>query len=137
MATSINQVVIAGYVGGEPKFFNGGAIASISVATSTNWKDESGEWQSKTDWHNVSLFKYNATVAQNIASGDFVTVTGSIKYTKKDERIYTNIQAQTIVHIPKKAIDKSEKPQYQPQSQVQAAQSSIVDNYTDNDDMPF
>lgn len=136
MATSINQVTIAGYVGGEPKFFNGGAIASISVATSTNWKDESGEWQSKTDWHNVSLFKYNATVAQNIASGDFVTITGSIKYTKKEERIYTNIQAQTIVHIPKKAIEKPEKSQYQQRDEPLYSPPSNVDNHID-EDMPF
>lgn len=35
---------------------NGGAVATLSLATSENWRDkQSGEQKEKTEWHRVVL----------------------------------------------------------------------------------
>lgn len=63
MAGSLNKVSLIGNVGNEPEIRsmnNGERVASFSLATSESWVDRnSGERQSRTEWHRVSVFNEN------------------------------------------------------------------------------
>lgn len=67
---------------------SGQAVANFSVATTETWKNAQGEKQSKTEWHQVSVFGKLAEVAEKyLRKGKQVMVEGRIQY-----RDYTDQQ---------------------------------------------
>jgi single-strand DNA-binding protein len=60
MAGSVNKVILIGNVGRDPEIRStndGTRVASLSIATSENWKDRSsGERRERTEWHRVVIF---------------------------------------------------------------------------------
>jgi len=55
----VNRVILIGNLGKDPEtrtLENGVKIANFSIATSESYKDKSGEWQQKTEWHNVQAW---------------------------------------------------------------------------------
>ncbi|MBW8773051.1 MAG: single-stranded DNA-binding protein, partial [Gemmatimonadetes bacterium] len=59
MSRSLNKVTLIGNLGSDPEVrstTNGSKVATLSVATSNQWKDKSGEKQEKTEWHRVILW---------------------------------------------------------------------------------
>ncbi|WP_139788780.1 single-stranded DNA-binding protein, partial [Klebsiella variicola] len=63
----INKVILVGHLGQDPEVRyipNGGAVASLTLATSETWRDkQSGEAREKTEWHRVVIFGKLAEVA--------------------------------------------------------------------------
>ena len=56
----LNQVILEGRLGREPDIFmtqQGRQIAKFSLGTSTTWKDETGEWQTKVHWHEIVVHR--------------------------------------------------------------------------------
>lgn len=56
---SLNKVMLIGRLGRDPEVrytSNGKAVASFSVATSEQWKDQSGADQERTEWHKIVAF---------------------------------------------------------------------------------
>lgn len=63
---SVNKVILIGNLGKDPEVRylpDGGAVTSISIATSETWKDKNGEKQEKTEWHRVIFFGKLAEIA--------------------------------------------------------------------------
>ena len=88
---SVNKVTLIGRVGRDPEVRympNGEAVANFSIATSESWKDKNGERVTKTEWHNVTLYRKLAEIAgQYLKKGSQVYIEGKIqsrKYTGKD-----------------------------------------------------
>lgn len=56
----VNKVILLGNLGADPEVrytTSGSAVATFRLATSEEWKDRnSGEKQSKTEWHRVVAF---------------------------------------------------------------------------------
>lgn len=95
MSRSLNKVTLIGNVGSEPEVrttANGTKVATISIATSQQWKDKSGEKQEKTEWHRVVLWDRGskgglATVAESyVQKGGKVYVEGRIEYRSWQDR---------------------------------------------------
>ena len=102
---SVNKVTIIGNLGRDPEnryLPSGEQVTSISVATTENWKDKSGEKQEQTEWHRCVFFGKLAEIAgQYLKKGSQVYVEGKLrtqKYTDKDgiERYQTQIIANTM-----------------------------------------
>ena len=56
----VNKVILIGRLGKDPEVKytqSGAAVANFSMATSEEWKDDSGNKQSKTEWHNVVAWR--------------------------------------------------------------------------------
>ena len=56
MAKSVNKVILVGNLGKDPevKFTPSGVpVAKFSLATNERYKDKAGEWQDRTEWHNI------------------------------------------------------------------------------------
>lgn len=77
---NLNQLTIIGFIGknAEAKQLpNGAMIKKFSVATTKSWKDDSGDWKSKTQWHNVIAFGQSfAQMAVRLLKGSLVFVQG-------------------------------------------------------------
>ena len=87
----VNKVILIGYVGNEPQCNNsrgGSLVTSMQIATTQRWKDQQGQDQSKTEWHNLVFFNRLAEVAgEYVKKGDPLYVEGSLqtdKYTDKN-----------------------------------------------------
>jgi single-strand DNA-binding protein len=83
MAKSVNKVILVGNLGKDPelKHTSGGtAVATMTVATNERFKDKSGEWQDKTEWHNVVLWQRLAEIAaEYLKKGRSVYVEGRLQ----------------------------------------------------------
>ena len=97
---SVNKVILVGRLGRDPEtryMPNGDAITNFSLATDEQWRDSNGERQTRTEWHNVSLYgKLGEIANQYLRKGSQVFIEGKIqsrKYTDKDgiERMAYNI----------------------------------------------
>lgn len=67
MARGVNRVTIVGNLGADPdiKYTQAGAaVANISVATSSAYKDKkTDQWVESTEWHRIVLFNRLAEIA--------------------------------------------------------------------------
>ncbi len=88
MSRSMNKAILVGNLGADPEVrstSNGSRVATLSVATSRQWKDKAGEKQEKTEWHRVVFWNTKFSSLADIAEryckkGDKVYVEGSIEY---------------------------------------------------------
>jgi single-strand DNA-binding protein len=87
---SVNKVILVGNLGRDPEtryMPDGGAITNISVATTSTWKDKSGEKQEATEWHRVAFFGKLAEIAgEYLKKGSQVYVEGKLKTRKWQDK---------------------------------------------------
>ncbi len=151
MARGINKVIIVGNLGQDPEsktFPDGGTLTTISVATSTAWKDkQTGQQQERTEWHRIVFNNKLAEIAmQYLRKGKKVYVEGYLRTRKwQDEqggdRYSTEIIAREMQMLDSRtdaaagSMDHSNFTQGQ-SSQQPAAQPAP--NFDDmDDDIPF
>ena len=93
MAGSLNKVTLIGNLGKDPdiRYTNDNRpIANLAIATSERWKDQSGQPQEKTEWHQIVVFGNLADVVQKyLKKGDQAYFEGKLqsrKWTDKENR---------------------------------------------------
>jgi single-strand DNA-binding protein len=86
MAKGVNKVILIGNLGADPEVRympSGGAVATVSLATTDSWKDKAGQLQEKTEWHRVVLFNRLGEIAgEYLKKGSKVYIEGSIRTNK-------------------------------------------------------
>jgi len=87
---SLNKVMLIGNLGKDPEVrytSNGTAVASFSLATSERFKNKSGEWEDRTEWHNITLWGRLAEIAgEYLAKGRTVFIEGRLQTRKWQDR---------------------------------------------------
>lgn len=82
MSRGINKVTLLGHIGKDPEIRatqGGTIIASFSLATSDRRKDNQGEWQDTTEWHNLVAFNRTAEIVRDyLGKGSHIYVEGKI-----------------------------------------------------------
>lgn len=91
MARGVNKVIIVGNLGKDPEMRympSGGAVASITIATSDQWKDkQSGEQKERTEWHNVVAFNRLAEImGEYLKKGSQVYIEGRLQTDKWQDK---------------------------------------------------
>ena len=90
MAKSVNKVILIGNLGKDPelKHTSGGtAVAKFSLATNDRYKDKDGEWQDRTEWHNVTAWARLAEIASEyLKKGRSVYIEGSLRTDSWDDK---------------------------------------------------
>lgn len=88
---SLNKVMLIGNLGKDPevRYTAGGtAVASFSLATSEKFKGKDGNWEEKTEWHNITLWARLAEIAgEYLSKGKTVYIEGRLqtrKWTDKE-----------------------------------------------------
>ena len=92
MAKGINKVILIGNLGRDPEVRympSGGAVTTVSIATSSSWKDkQSGDMQERTEWHRVVFFNRLAEiVGEYLKKGSKVFVEGSLRTQKWQDKV--------------------------------------------------
>ncbi len=85
--SGINKVILIGNLGADPdikRFPDGGALCTLSVATSESWIDSrTGEKQERTDWHRVVLTSKLVGIAERfLRKGAKIYIEGQLKTRK-------------------------------------------------------
>jgi single-strand DNA-binding protein len=87
---SLNKVMLIGNLGKDPEVrytTSGTAVASFSLATSERFKNKNGEWEEKTEWHNITLWSRLAEIAgEYLAKGKTVYIEGRLQTRKWQDR---------------------------------------------------
>lgn len=101
----VNKVILIGHLGQDPEIRympNGGAVASLTLATSESWRDkQSGEMREKTEWHRVCIFGKLAEVAgEYLKKGSQVYIEGSLQTRKwQDQSGQDRYTTEVVVNI--------------------------------------
>ena len=87
---SVNKVILVGNLGRDPEVRytpDNSAITNISIATTDQWKDKSGEKQERTEWHRVAFFGRLAEIAgEYLKKGSQVYVEGRLQTRKWQDK---------------------------------------------------
>jgi len=90
MAKSVNKVILIGNLGKDPEVKytpNGTAIAKFSLATNERYKDKEGNWQDRTEWHNIVAWQRLAEIAgEYLKKGRPVYIEGRIQTRSWDDK---------------------------------------------------
>src|SRR3954468_10183277 len=90
MGKSVNKVMLLGNVGKDPdmKSTGGGTlVASFSLATADRSKDAQGNWQERTEWHNLKAFARTAEIVRDyVKKGSKIFVEGKIQTSSWDDK---------------------------------------------------
>ncbi|MGY8904818.1 MAG: single-stranded DNA-binding protein [Burkholderiales bacterium] len=84
---SVNKVILVGNCGRDPEVRylpSGGAVANVSIATSSRRKDKAtGEMVEDTQWHRVTFYERLAEIAgEYVKKGSPIYIEGRLKYGK-------------------------------------------------------
>lgn len=108
---SLNKVMLIGNLGKDPevRYTAGGtAVASFSVATTEKFKGKDGNWEEKTEWHNITLWARLAEIAgEYLSKGKTVYIEGRLqtrKWTDKEgkDRYTTEIVGEKMQMLSSK-----------------------------------
>jgi len=82
MAKSVNKAFLLGNVGKDPEIRSTGGgtmVANFSIATTERTKDQQGNWQDRTEWHNVVAYGRLAEIVRDyVKKGHKLFVEGRI-----------------------------------------------------------
>jgi single-strand DNA-binding protein len=84
MPKSVNKVILVGNLGKDPEVKytpSGVPVAKFTLATNERYKDKGGEWQERTEWHNIVAWQRLAEIVG--------------EYVKKGSKIYIEGRLQT------------------------------------------
>jgi len=90
MAKSVNKVILLGNVGKDPEIRStpgGTMVASFTLATSDRQKDAQGNWQDRTEWHNLKAFNRTAEIIRDyVKKGSKLYIEGKITTNSWDDK---------------------------------------------------
>lgn len=87
---NVNKVILIGRLTKDPEVrstTSGQTVTSISVATSRSWKDQAGQKQEKTEFHNIVAWaKRGEVIAQYFTKGQEIFVEGHLETRNWDDK---------------------------------------------------
>lgn len=156
--STLNKAMIIGRLGADPEVRytqSNTAVANMNIATNERYKDSTGEWKERTEWHKVVAWGRTAEICQEyLRKGSQVYIEGPIQTSEWEDRegqkrYTTEIKAQLMKMLDSRG---SSAPSNGPApaaqgNQAQESQSSQSlggnvnldeNNFDDiDDDLPF
>lgn len=98
----INKVILLGRVGSDPEVkisTREEKFAGFSLATSERFKNKSGEWQEKTQWHRIVCWDPNIakTIETYVKKGTTLYIEGQIETRQYDQNGETKYTTEIII----------------------------------------
>ena len=86
----VNKVILIGNLGQDPEIRQtggGSSVCNLRIATTTRRKDQAGQWNDQTEWHNVVCFGRTAeNVANFMRKGRQIYIEGRLQTRKWQDR---------------------------------------------------
>jgi len=89
MSKSVNKVILLGRAGKDPSvhILRTGTIVNLSLATSERYKDNHGEWQEQTEWHNLVGYQRTGEILRDyVRKGSLLYIEGTLRTRSWDDR---------------------------------------------------
>lgn len=122
MINDLNRTTLIGYLAAdaEVKTAKGNDFVTFSVATNNRWKDEAGDRQTKTQWHNIVVWKGRGPVkyAAELKKGDRIYLEGELQYGSFDKTVATETVKIPTVEIAATNIERLTKRPAEEQSET-------------------
>ncbi len=135
----LNKVMLIGNLGKAPEIRvldNGSRVATFPLATTESYKDRDGVRQSKTEWHNVVLWRGLADLAERLLSkGAQVYIEGHLatrKWEDKDghQRFNTEVVGDNLILLGRSP-ERNEHTSISSSERMDAPESDV------KNDLPF
>jgi len=106
----LNRVMLIGRLGRDPEMrytASGTPVTSFSLATDEFWKDQNGERQRRTEWHNIVVWsKLAETCNQYLTKGKLVYIEGRLQTREWDDRDGNKRKTTEIIASEMKMLDR-------------------------------
>ena len=145
MPKSVNKVILVGNVGKAPevKYSPGGTpVAKFSLATNERFKDRSGEWQERVEWHSVIAWQQLAEiVGEYVASGCKLYIEGKLQTSSWEDRhsgqtkYRTEVVARDIVLLGPRVSAAGDR--QDPHDEAEQTPTHPAETADDLEDIPF
>jgi len=89
MGKSVNKVILLGHAGKDPEvhILRSGTLVNLSLATSEGYKDDRGEWQERTEWHNLVGYQRIGEILRDyVRKGSRIFVEGELRTRSWEDR---------------------------------------------------
>lgn len=89
MGKSVNKVILLGHAGKDPEVHDlrSGVVANLTLATNESFKDSHGEWQERTEWHNLVAYQRVAEILRDyVWKGSRIYIEGTLRTRSWDDR---------------------------------------------------
>jgi single-strand DNA-binding protein len=89
LSKSLNRVTLLGHAGKDPQvhILPSGTLVNLSLATSERFKDSHGEWQERTEWHNlVGHQRIGEILRDYVRKGSRLYVEGALRTRSWEDR---------------------------------------------------
>ncbi len=87
---SVNKVILVGHLGKDPEVKytpQGTPVAKFTLATNERFKDKDGNWQDRTEWHNITAWQRTAEIAgEYLKKGSQVYIEGRLRTDSWDDK---------------------------------------------------
>ncbi len=85
-----NKIILIGRLGqhAEAKTAqNNREYVVLSIATQESWKNDKGEYETRTEWHRVYAWSNLSKFARNLQKGQLITLEGTLRYREVTEDV--------------------------------------------------
>jgi len=133
--------MLIGNLGKDPELrytSSGVAVATFSLATNESWKDQDGNTQERTEWHNIVTWRKLAEICGEwLKKGKKVYIEGRIQTRSYDDkntgakRYITEIVADSMIMLDSRGSDGGQGGQSQSAGEVRSPAAAA------EDDLPF
>jgi single-strand DNA-binding protein len=139
---SVNKAILIGNLGRDPEMRHtpsGKPVTTFSIATTEKWRDQNGEMQESTEWHNIVLWGRQAEIAKEyLSKGRPVYIEGRIQtrsYEDKNgvKKYITEIVGRHMQFLGARGESASDYTPPPPPSE----EAAPFDNTVEDDDLPF
>lgn len=143
--SSLNKAMIIGRLGQDPEVRytqSNTAVATLSIATNERFKDSTGEWKERTEWHRVVAGGRTAEICQEyLKKGSQVYIEGPIqtrKWEDKDGQTRYTTEIKALVMRMLDSRGDSEAPGKPDSAQPVSSNVDLDEDFDDiDDDLPF
>ena len=136
----VNRVILVGRLGKDPEMRytpSGSPVVNFSLATDESWKDQSGERQKRTEWHNIVVWNKLAEICnQYLSKGKLVFIEGRIQTREYDDRDGNKRRITEIVASDMRMLEKRADGQPGASEPAEHPAKPMEAGITD-DDIPF
>lgn len=143
----VNRVILVGNLGKDPEvrsLENGTKVASFPLATSESYTDKNGEKQTKTEWHNIVVWRGLADVVDKyVKKGNQIYVEGKLRTRSWEDkegnkRYTTEVVVDNMTMLGGRRENNEEGSYNRPQEKTEAAETeSNPFDTSEADDLPF
>ena len=142
---SLNKVMLIGNLGKDPEVrftASGQAVAGFSLATSEKFKGKTGEWEERTEWHNITLWGKLAEIAgEYLSKGKTVYIEGRLQTRKWQDKSGNDRYTTEIVGDKMQMLSAKGERRGSDSASTQAAVGNSGGSYEEppfqDDDIPF